>query len=163
MKILRKVGAGALALGLAASAARAQEADAGHRSTQSYDDDAYIRAPVRFDKTFNQSLTGGCRYTVSVSGTVTPRPNQKDATVPVVTPHISVTAEAVCPREESVKVTDDVLGSGPLTWRQLAASLSSRARVYTVERHHQCTYGARFKVVDARLELSRFDHSCKAS
>jgi|SRR5690348_3979806 len=144
----------AAALALAAVPAVAQSRDGGAA-------DDYIRQPIRIDKTFNQSLQGGCKYTVSVSGTITPVPSQAREQPPLVAPHLDVSAQANCPNTASVKVTDNVLGEGPLTWSQLEDSISQRSRVYTVENKHQCSYGAVFKVVDKQLEVNRFDHHCK--
>ena len=142
-----------VAVPLAAAPASAQ---------QQYDSNDYIRQPIRFDKTFDQSLEGGCKYRVSVSGTVTPAANSQNQKAPEVTPKIAVSAEAVCPNQTSVKITDNVLGTGPLTWKQLEDSISSRSHVFTVENQHQCTYGAQFKLVNAQLQLNRFDHNCTA-
>jgi len=169
MKIIHTLSlAVALALPLAAISASAQQepqkepAKSADAVKQSYGVNDYIRQPVRIDKTFNQSLEGGCKYTVTVSGTITPNAHQKNAKVPIVTPHLDVASQAVCPNEASVKVTDNVLGSGPLTWGQLQDSLSNRSRVFTVENDHQCTYAADFKLVNAKLELDHFAHACKA-
>jgi hypothetical protein len=153
MKIFRTLGpALALALPLAAVPASAQQ--------QSYGATDYIRQPIRLDKSFQQAFAGGCTYKVRVEGEVTPLPGQSGAKVPSVNPRIHVAAEAVCPNEASVKVADDVLGTGPLTWHQLEDSLSSRSRVFTVEHDHQCSYAADFKLVDARLTLARVAHAC---
>ncbi|HEY1953963.1 MAG TPA: hypothetical protein VGH28_00075 [Polyangiaceae bacterium] len=130
-------------------------------ATLSASADDYIRQPIRIDKTFDQALQGGCKYTVSVSGTITPVAAQSSGQPPLVNPHLDVSAQALCPNEAAVKVTDNVLGTGPLTWAQLEDSLSARSHVYTVENKHHCTYGAVFKVVDKRLELNRFDHNCQ--
>ena len=153
MKILQTLGLIA-ALALPAVGASAQQ--------QSYGANDYIRQPVRFDKTFTQSLSGGCKYVVNVSGTIAPTAGQQNAKAPELTPHLTVAAQATCPNEASYKVTDNVLGNGPLTWAQLQDSLSRRSRVYTVEKGHQCQYAADFKHVDSRLQLDHFAHSCQA-
>src|SRR6185503_6103444 len=85
----------AAALALAAVPAVAQSRDGGAA-------DDYIRQPIRIDKTFNQSLQGGCKYTVSVSGTITPVPSQAREQPPLVAPHLDVSAQANCPNTASV-------------------------------------------------------------
>lgn len=152
MNIIRTLGfAAALVLPLAGTAAAQNASD-------------YIREPVRIDKTFDQTLAGGCKYTVDVSGTVTPEasPDAGAAQIPIVTPHVAVSAQTVCPTTAAVKVTDDTLGTGPLTWKQLEDSISSRSHVVTVEKTHRCTYGAVFQVVDRQLQVNHFDHACQA-
>jgi hypothetical protein len=124
--------------------------------------DAYIRQPVRFNRTFNRTLADGCTYTVRVNGTVTPLPGQANKSVPRVSPNMSVAAEAVCPNMEAVKVSDNILGDGPLTWNQLADSLARRSRVTTVEQTHRCTYDATFNVTRARLDIANVDYHCTA-
>ncbi len=150
--------AGALALPFAASSASAQQQPQQHGS------DDYIHQPVRLDKSFDQTLPNGCKYSLSVRGTITPSPEspQQSGSTPVVTPHIAVSAQTVCPATAAVKVTDDVLGSGPLTWQQLQDSISSRSHVFTVENNHACTYGATMKIVDRQLQIQNFDHNCRA-
>ena len=152
MNIIRKLGlAAALVLPLAGTAAAQSASD-------------YIREPVRIEKTFDQKLADGCKYTVDVSGTVTPEasPDGGNAQVPIVKPHIAVSAQTVCPNTAAVKVSDDILGTGPLTWEQLEDSISSRSHVVTVEKAHRCTYGAVFDVVDRQLQVNHFDHACQA-
>lgn len=150
MRIIRTLGlAAALVLPIAATAAAQNASD-------------YIREPVRIDKTFDQTLASGCKYTVSVAGTVTPQQKGPNDQVPIVTPRIAVSAQTVCPNTAAIKVSDDILGTGPLTWKQLEDSISSRSHVFTVEKAHQCTYGAVFKVVDRQLQVNHFDHNCQA-
>ena len=151
--------AGALALPFAASSSSAQQSQ-----PQQNGNGDYIREPVRVDKTFDQSLPNGCKYSLSVRGTITPNPQnaQQSSDTPVVTPHIAVSAQTVCPNAAAVKVTDDVLGTGPLTWKQLQDSVSNRSHVFTVENRHACTYGATMKIVDRQLQVQNFDHHCSA-
>lgn len=121
----------------------------------------YIKQPVRLDQTFTRTVAGDCKYTLSVRGTITPLQNQEHAQAPRVSPKISVSAQAMCPTEEAVKVSDDLLGDGPLTWRELERSITDRARVVTVEKQHECSYAPKFRVQNAKLELVSFDQHCK--
>jgi len=124
-------------------------------------EDDYIRQPVRIDQTFRKTA-GDCKYDVNVNGTITPLANQRNAKAPLVHPNVSVSALAKCPNDEAAKVTDDVLGDGPLTWRQLEDSLAVRATVVAVDKQHECTYAPKFRVENAKLELTSFTQHCTA-
>jgi hypothetical protein len=125
-------------------------------------EDDYIRQPVRFDQTFRRTVAGDCKYDLAVNGTITPLPDQPKGSIPMVHPNVSVSAQAACPNEEAVEVTDDVLGDGPLTWRQLEDSIAARARVVTSDKRHECTYAPKFRLVNAKLEIASFDQHCTA-
>jgi hypothetical protein len=124
--------------------------------------DDYIRQPLRLDQRFDRTFEGNCRYSVEVKGTITPLPGQENAKVPQVSPNVTVSAIASCPNEEAVNVSQNIIGDGPLTWRQLEGSLADRAQVVTVESQHQCTYAPKFHVAAARVEISAFDYHCTA-
>ena len=124
-------------------------------------EDAYIQQPVRFDQTFRRTV-GDCKYDLNINGTITPLANQKNAKAPIVHPNVSVSAQAACPTDEAVKVTDDVLGDGPLTWGQLEDSIANRARVVAVDKQHECTYAPKFRVSNAKLEIAAFEQHCTA-
>lgn len=124
-------------------------------------DDDYIRAPLRLDKRYDKAFEGGCKYTLTVSGTVTPLPGQENEKAPQVSPNVAVSAFASCPNEASVKVTENILGTGPLTWRQLADSLAQRARVVTTEKQHECVYAPKIHVVGTRVDVVDFDYHCR--
>ena len=144
--------AGALALPAGASFAG---------ECQAMSEDAYINQPVQFAQTFERTAAD-CNYKVTVTGSVVPVAAQGKAKIPAVDPRVDVTAQATCPNVETAKLSSHILGVQPLTWRQLANSIGKRSHVITVERGHECTYGADFKLVNARLEMQKFDHYCKA-
>ncbi len=129
---------------------------------QQQNEDEYIRQPIRLDQRFDRSFEGNCRYSVEVKGTITPLPGQENAKAPQLSPNVTVSAIASCPNEEAVSVSQNVIGQGPLTWRQLADSLAERAQVVTVESQHQCTYAPKFRVAAGRVEIWTFDHFCTA-
>ncbi len=135
---------------------------AAYAQQQQANDDDYIRAPVRLDQRLDRTFEGNCKYSVEVKGTITPLPGQEDQKAPQVSPNVTVSATAACPNEAAVKVSQDILGTGPLTWRQLASSLEERAQVVTVESQHQCTYAPKFRVAAARVEITAFDYHCTA-
>jgi hypothetical protein len=152
MNLMRTVClAGALALPGAAFA----------HDREAMNEDAYIKQPVHFDSTFERSA-GDCTYKVRVSGSVTPVSNEGNGKIPAVDPKLDVMAEAKCPNVETAKLTSHILGVQPLTWRQLSDGITQRSHVMTVEQSHACTYGAQFRLLNANLELQRFDHYCKA-
>jgi hypothetical protein len=125
-------------------------------------DDDYIREAVRLDRRYDNVVEGGCKYSLEITGTITPLPGQENEQPPQVTPNVAVTAQAACPAEESLKITNNVLGTGPLTWRQLANSLAERARVVTTEKNHECTFAPSLRVVGSRVDVTGFDHHCRA-
>ena len=154
MRVIRTLFlAGALLLPAGASFA--------HGDRQALNEDAFINQPVHFDQTFERAAAD-CNYRVTVTGSITPVGDQGRAKAPAVDPRIDVMAEAKCPNVETAKLTSHILGVQPLTWRQLGNSIGKRSHVITVEKGHECTYGADFKLVNATLEMQRFDHYCKA-
>lgn len=156
MKLIHAVSlAAALVLPLVPTVAEAQQ-------EQKQNDDDYIREPVRLDAHFDKTVDTGCKYQLVIAGTITPLPGQENEKFPQVAPNVNVTAQASCPNEASLKVTEGILGNGPLTWRQLADSIAQRARVVTTEKKHECTYAPSVHVVGSRVDFTGFDYRCKA-
>lgn len=129
---------------------------------QKQQDSDYIRQAVHLDQKLSKTVEGGCKYDVTIIGNITPSQNASNDKVPQVSPNLNVTAQASCPNQATFKMTDNLQGSGPLTWRQLADTLEQRARVITLEQNHACTYSPKFNIVASKVEMSSFDRRCTA-
>jgi hypothetical protein len=128
---------------------------------QASNEDEFINEPVTFNHEFDRTA-GDCNYTVKVTGTITPVTKAHVWLPPMVNPKLDVSAEASCPDVQTAKLSAEILGVRPLTWRQLANAISDHSEVITVEKNHECTYMGRFKVNGAMLAMPSFDHYCTA-
>ncbi len=127
---------------------------------QQQQDSDYIRQAVHLDQKLSRTVEGGCKYDVTIVGNITPAQGTPNDKVPQVSPNLNVTAQASCPNQATFKMTDNLQGSGPLTWRQLADTLEQRARVITLEKNHACTYTPKFNIVASKVEMSSFERRC---
>ena len=92
-----------------------------------------------YDELFTFSLDNGCWYTASIRGTVKPVVTGRDAGQKV-EPDLAVTAALSCQGATTVKVSERVSGTGPVTRAQVENLLERRASILTDEAGKHCSY-----------------------
>lgn len=65
-----------------------------------------------------------------------------------------------CPNVESLKVTDNVMATGPLTQEQLVRAIERRATVVVDNASRRCVYVPQFTLAQGDLQLKGVNTDC---
>ena len=120
-------------------------------------DVAPISQPLHLDKAFRMPLSNGCRYDVAIRGDIVPTESRGGGTA---VPDLIVTADLQCPNEATLRLTQAVANTGPLTSDALEQTLENAARLTAPVGNPPCVYTPDFNLSNAGLVLRAVAFSC---
>ena len=125
------------------------------------DEAAPISTPLHLDKAFRMPLSNGCRYDVAVRGDIVPaeRPGGRRGAGAAV-PDLIVNADLQCPNEATLRLTQAVANTGPLTSDALEQTIENAARLTAPVGQPPCVYTPDFNLSNAGLVLRAVAFSC---
>ncbi|MDI1431824.1 hypothetical protein [Polyangium sorediatum] len=112
-----------------------------------------------YDELFTFPLENGCWYSASIRGTVRPIVAGRDAGQKV-EPDLAVTALLSCQGAATVKVSEHVTGTGPITQAQVEHLLEWRASILTDEAGRKCSYVPEIDLVGDGLVGAGVSYLC---
>lgn len=161
---------GALALPLALTAGTTAWAAEGSPPSATAAPTAPSLAPIRVDRTVSVPVEGGCQYTATFIGVVTPTrappATAEPVTGPVVRqawlPDVRVDAVLSCPAGTTVR-SSELSATAPLPLHEIAHALALRGALTGAHAGRACSYVPSFEL-DARGMLhAGVDYECGAA
>jgi hypothetical protein len=117
--------------------------------------------PMRVDKSFSIQTSDGCRYNASVRGKVTPAKAGGGAS-DLVVPNLIVNADLQCRDGASLRVTERVKDTGPMTREDLEKVIEDKGTVTSPVAlpGKACVYSPNFNLGGRRLTLASISSAC---
>ena len=122
-------------------------------------DNPSVSSVWAYDELFTFPLDNGCWYSASIRGTVKPIVVGRDAGQKV-EPDLAVTAVLSCQGAPTVKVSERVAGTGPITRAQVENLLERRASILTDEAGKKCSYVPEIDLVGEGLVGAGVTYLC---
>jgi hypothetical protein len=98
-----------------------------------------VSSGMAYDEQFTFPIEDGCNYTASIRGTIRPIAVGPEAWRKL-EPDLAVTAVLKCPSAETLKVSEKVSGTGPMTRAEVESLLVRHASILREASGRRCSY-----------------------